>query len=59
MKGKGKIVNRMWVNECHRRRKRLPWRRFALDRNELSKPESEEEISEEKEEPEVQFVFNR
>lgn len=46
MKGKGKIVTRKWIEECHSERKRLPWRRFALDKNEKKQTESEDEISE-------------
>ncbi|CAH1966686.1 unnamed protein product [Acanthoscelides obtectus] len=45
VKGKGKIVKRNWIEECHSQRKRLPWRRFALDKNDKG-DESEEEILE-------------
>lgn len=42
--GKGKIVNRNWVTECFKRKKRIPWRRYALDSTETSQPESDDEI---------------
>ncbi|KAJ9584604.1 hypothetical protein L9F63_021046 [Diploptera punctata] len=44
--GKGHIVRKEWVENCHSKRKRLPWRRYALDKRDLSKPESEDEIPE-------------
>lgn len=47
VKGKGKIVTRKWIEDCHKERKRFPWRRYALDRNDQKKDESEDEISEE------------
>ncbi|GJQ65292.1 hypothetical protein Trydic_g7412 [Trypoxylus dichotomus] len=47
VKGKGKIVTQSWVTDCHTSRKKLPWRRYALDNNDKSKDESEEEILEE------------
>lgn len=47
VKGKGKIVKRNWIEECHSQRRKLPWRRFALDKNEQKQPESEEEVLEE------------
>ncbi|XP_044255439.1 DNA repair protein XRCC1 [Tribolium madens] len=47
VKGKGKIVKRNWIEECHSQRKRLPWRRFCLDKNDAKQPESEDEIWEE------------
>lgn len=47
MKGKGKIVTRKWLEDCNSQRKRLPWRRYALDRADQGKPESEDEIWEE------------
>jgi len=39
----GKIVKKEWVEECHFRRKRLPWRRFCLDRADQG-DESEDEV---------------
>lgn len=44
VKGQGKIIRKNWIEECYSKRKRLPWRRFALDKNEWSKDESENEI---------------
>ena len=44
--GKGHIVRKEWLENCHSKRKRLPWRRYALDKRDLSKPESEDEIPE-------------
>ncbi|CAG9831186.1 unnamed protein product [Diabrotica balteata] len=46
VKGKGKIVKKSWLETCHSQRKRLPWRRFALDKADLNKDESEDEIYE-------------
>ena len=43
MKGKGKIVTKEWVEACHAQRKRLPWRRFYLDKKDRGE-ESEDEI---------------
>ena len=39
----GKIVKKDWVEACHSRRKRLPWRRFCLDRADQG-DESEDEV---------------
>lgn len=47
VKDHGKIVKRSWVIDCFSSRKRLPWRRYALDSNETKTPESEEEILDE------------
>jgi len=47
VRGKGKIVKKEWIEECYTQRKRLPWRRFCLDRNDQNKAESEEELWEE------------
>lgn len=44
VRGKGKIITRQWIEKCHSLKKRLPWRRFALDDREAEKPESEDEI---------------
>nr|XP_023023307.1 DNA repair protein XRCC1 isoform X1 [Leptinotarsa decemlineata] len=46
VKGKGKIVRQTWLEECHKQRKRLPWRRYALDKSDKDKDESEDEICE-------------
>lgn len=43
VKGKGKIVTKDWIEKCHQDRKRYPWRRFCLDKNDKGE-ESEEEI---------------
>ncbi|XP_045479607.1 DNA repair protein XRCC1 [Harmonia axyridis] len=63
VKGKGKIVTRNWVEECYSQRKKLPWRRYALDKHEKNKDESEDEIWEKIEEvrpesPEVENAKN-
>ncbi|KAI4462474.1 dna-repair protein xrcc1 [Holotrichia oblita] len=59
VKGKGKIVTKAWVTDCHAQRKRIPWRRYALDKNDKNKDESEEEILEEVDEvPEVPVQAN-
>jgi hypothetical protein len=44
VKGKGKIVSKKWVENCFAEQKRLPWRRFAVDRDDKDEAESEEEI---------------
>ncbi|KAI9559746.1 D repair protein XRCC1 [Daphnia sinensis] len=44
VKGKGKIVKKNWVEDCYAKRKRLPWRRYCLDKNDRGE-ESEDEIS--------------
>ncbi|GLV31338.1 XRCC1 [Carabus blaptoides fortunei] len=46
VQGKGKIITKSWVQDCHAQRKRLPWRRYALDRNDQGVAESEDEICE-------------
>lgn len=43
----GKIVKRHWLEKCHQLRKRVPWRRYALDDREAGKPESDDEILDE------------
>ncbi|XP_065159801.1 DNA repair protein XRCC1-like isoform X1 [Atheta coriaria] len=47
VRGKGKIVKKQWIIECEKQRKRLPWRRFCLDRRDNTGNESEDEIWEE------------
>merc|ERR1712130_629056 len=42
--GKGKIVKKDWLEECYKQRKRLPWRRFCLDKKDQLKDESEDEV---------------
>ncbi|XP_069680650.1 DNA repair protein XRCC1-like [Periplaneta americana] len=44
--GKGHIVRKDWIEDCHSKRTRLPWRRYALDKRDQKKPESEDEIPE-------------
>ncbi|KAG5321921.1 XRCC1 protein, partial [Pseudoatta argentina] len=39
-----KIVSHTFIEECFDKKKRFPWRRYALDQKEKSQPESEEEI---------------
>ncbi|XP_017769713.1 PREDICTED: DNA repair protein XRCC1 [Nicrophorus vespilloides] len=51
VKGKGKIVMKTWISQCNQQRKRLPWRRFALDPSDQTGNESEEEIEELQPEP--------
>lgn len=45
VRGIGKIVKRKWLDDCYNERKKLPWRRYALDKADKG-PESEEEICE-------------
>lgn len=45
--GNGKIVSKDWIEVCYKNRRRLPWRRFALDPKQRSLPESEEDEEEE------------
>lgn len=47
MKGKGKIVTRSWIEKCYELKKYLPWRRYALDTNDIGQPESDEELCDE------------
>ncbi|KAJ6634702.1 DNA repair protein XRCC1, partial [Pseudolycoriella hygida] len=44
VQGHGKIVTKDWIMECHKKRRRIPWRRFALDSDDGKAPESEDEI---------------
>ncbi|XP_058798359.1 DNA repair protein XRCC1 [Phymastichus coffea] len=44
LKGHCKIIDHKFIEECFDTKKRIPWRRFALDSKERSQPESEEEI---------------
>ncbi|VVC33408.1 DNA-repair protein Xrcc1, N-terminal,BRCT domain,Galactose-binding domain-like [Cinara cedri] len=41
-----RIVKSDWIHKCHANRCRYPWRRFALDKIEQNKIESEDEIHE-------------
>ncbi|EDV91878.1 DNA repair protein XRCC1 [Drosophila grimshawi] len=47
VRGKGKIVTRNWIEKCYALKKYLPWRRYALDTNEVGQPESDEEVFDE------------
>ncbi|BFG02540.1 DNA repair protein XRCC1 [Drosophila madeirensis] len=47
VRGKGKIVTRSWIEKCHAHKKYLPWRRYALDTDEVGRPESDEELHDE------------
>lgn len=42
--GTYRIVKSDWIDKCHSNRCRFPWRRYALDKLEQNKPESEDEI---------------
>lgn len=44
VKGKGKIVNKKWIEECYRQQKRLSWRKYALDSSDRNIPDSEDEV---------------
>ncbi|XP_039284442.1 DNA repair protein XRCC1 isoform X3 [Nilaparvata lugens] len=46
VKGHGKIVTRDWIEQCHSKRRRLPWRKFALDNRDRQQPISEEDEEE-------------
>lgn len=43
VKGHGKIVRKEWIEDCHSKRKRLPWRRYAMDKKDQVGPESDTE----------------
>merc|ERR1711874_443586 len=43
VKGSGKIVTKNWIEECHRKKVRFPWRKFCLDKADRG-DESEEEV---------------
>merc|ERR1711860_204761 len=44
VKGKGKIIQRDWIEKCHHDRKRYPWRRYCLDKADQGQPENEDEV---------------
>lgn len=44
LKDHSKIVSHKFIEDCYNERKRLPWRRYAMDNKEKKKPESEDEI---------------
>ncbi|EDS37514.1 DNA-repair protein XRCC1 [Culex quinquefasciatus] len=49
--GQGKIVRKGWIERCHALRKRLSWRKFALDSDETERSDSEGEIVDEARRP--------
>ncbi|XP_055842603.1 DNA repair protein XRCC1 [Episyrphus balteatus] len=61
VKGKGKIVTRSWIEDCYSKKRKIPWRRYALDTAELTKPESEDEFLDESLKPneESEPITNR
>lgn len=44
VKGKGKIVKKSWIEDCHSQQKYIPWRRYSLVPSDLHRDESDEEI---------------
>ncbi|XP_053980214.1 DNA repair protein XRCC1 [Hylaeus volcanicus] len=44
LKGHTKIVSHTFIEDCFNEKKRLPWRRYALESEDGAEPESEEEI---------------
>jgi len=44
--GAYRVVKSDWIDKCYSNKCRFPWRRFALDKSEQNKPESEDEIHE-------------
>ncbi|ETN66589.1 hypothetical protein AND_001615 [Anopheles darlingi] len=44
VKGKGKIVEKDWIEKCYSLRRKLSWRKFALDTEECEVTDSEDEI---------------
>ncbi|XP_026804759.1 DNA repair protein XRCC1 [Rhopalosiphum maidis] len=42
--GTYRIVKSDWIDKCYSNKCRFPWRRYALDKLEQNKPESEDEI---------------
>lgn len=44
LKDHSKIVSHKFIEDCYNEKKRLPWRRYAMDKKEKKKPESEDEI---------------
>lgn len=49
--GHGKIVRKDWIERCHALRKRLSWRKFALDSADAERSDSEGEIVDETRRP--------
>ncbi|KOX67906.1 DNA repair protein XRCC1 [Melipona quadrifasciata] len=44
LKGHSKIVSHTFIENCFNEKTRFPWRRYALDKEDATQPESEEEI---------------
>ncbi|KAJ8670811.1 hypothetical protein QAD02_002070 [Eretmocerus hayati] len=44
LKGHCKVVGHRFVEDCYDKKKRIPWRKYALDSKEQTLPESEEEV---------------
>ncbi|RZF43195.1 hypothetical protein LSTR_LSTR013875 [Laodelphax striatellus] len=53
VQGQGKIVTRDWIEQCHSKRRRLPWRKFALDSRDRQQPISEEDEDDDKDKKET------
>lgn len=49
--GRGKIIRKEWIERCHALRKRLSWRKFALDSDDQQRSDSEGEIVDEARRP--------
>ncbi|XP_068141157.1 LOW QUALITY PROTEIN: DNA repair protein XRCC1 [Drosophila tropicalis] len=56
VRGKGKIVTRSWIEKCYALKKYLPWRRYALDTNDLGQPESDVELLDESMRPQTKLI---
>ncbi|XP_076752905.1 DNA repair protein XRCC1 [Xylocopa sonorina] len=57
LKGHSKIVTHSFIDDCYDEKTRFPWRRYALDNNEKTKPESEDEIAASSSPPRKPNVF--
>ncbi|KAK1126636.1 hypothetical protein K0M31_004263 [Melipona bicolor] len=44
LKGHSKIVSHTFIENCFNEKTKFPWRRYALDKEDATQPESEEEI---------------
>ncbi|KAF2351561.1 DNA ligase 3 BRCT domain [Trinorchestia longiramus] len=42
VQGKGRIVNHRWIEECYLFRKKMPWKKYALEQDVSSWPDSPE-----------------
>ncbi|XP_033208849.1 DNA repair protein XRCC1 [Belonocnema kinseyi] len=45
LKGHSKIVSHKFIEDCFDKKRRIPWRRFALDKKEREESDSEEEFA--------------